>query len=1230
MKILSLRFKNLNALKGEWKIDFNAEPFSSNGLFAITGSTGAGKTTLLDAICLALYHQTPRLKVSPSNNQLMTRHTGDCLAEVEFSVKGETYRAFWSQRCARNKANGRLQPPQVELSTLDGKIITRKSREKEQTIEKITGLDFSRFTKSMLLAQGGFAAFLHAHANERAELLEELTGTEIYGHLSQAVFEKYKTEKSQLDQLQQEAKRLAILSQTQIDDYQAKIATHQQSQQQLREQQQQIQQRCQWLKQILELQQKQQQAAKNHAAIEQTWQRAQVELAKLTAHEPAAKIKPIFEKLHASQQAQQQTQADLTCTEQALNSTQQQQQQQQQLVNGQQQTLQQLRDKHQQQRSIIEEQMLPLDHEIHSTEQQQQKLKQQSDEQTYQAQRSKQIWQQKHAELQHLQEKSQAYQQYLQQHQSYQDLAKYLAFWETALPQRANLQEKQQNLQIELRQHIRQQEENTCKLNSLQAKKQQSEQRLQSAQQQQQQAIHAYGQQFGDYEQAQHNQRLQQLQAHHGDYYELAQLTQHYKKTQDLQQSHREQIQALNQRYEQTHQQGLALQEKQSQLAESLQDLETLIQQERRIFALSDYRDRLQQGEACPLCGATEHPAIEHYQQLDLSQTERRLQQKRQQQHALNEEEKQLTQQITSLKRDMAHHETQQQAADTQAQAHQQTWQIVAQRLDLTLTIEQHSAVNDYLQKIQQEEQCLQHCYETEQHCNQRQQALNEQQHTWELVQARQSANQQAQDQLAKQQEELDQQCQALEQQLQQQVQNLDLKLPSAQQSTAWLQEQKRHWERYQQQQHALEQNQTQQHQLITESETLKTRYENEQQQLLTLQQNNNEQQQHLQSLQAQRLAQFGKQSIKQIRAKMAQQEQLSEQTLQEAQEKLERLNQQLQHTQGRMAALHNQQQTQQTQQQEAQSHWQSALQHSPFADEQAFQNALLDDSTQQRLTNDKQRLEKQRIESQTHYKSIREAFDETFQQAKLFIDVSTDGDNEPNDSRAYQNQLAACHQQQHDLNQTLEQHIREQAALEQQLDTDQQRRKTQQKLLNQIEQQQLIYDDWAYMNSLIGSKDGAKFRKYAQSLTLDHLVYLANQQLERLHGRYALQRKSGDALEMQVIDTWQADITRDTKTLSGGESFLVSLALALALSDLVSHKTRIDSLFLDEGFGTLDSETLEIALDALDNLNASGKMIGVISHIDAMKERIPIQIHVKKKAGLGVSELASEYRVGK
>ncbi|WP_323156425.1 AAA family ATPase, partial [Pseudomonas oryzihabitans] len=212
MKILTLRLKNLNSLKGEWKIDFTAEPFASSGLFAITGPTGAGKTTLLDAICLALYHRTPRMsKVGGESNELMTRHTGDCLAEVEFAVRGERYRAFWSQRRARDRADGALQPPKVELARLDGTILAEKTGDKLRLTEELTGLDFERFTRSMLLAQGGFAAFLEASASQRAELLEELTGTAVYGQISQRVYERAREAKGVLDGLRQRVAGVEVL-----------------------------------------------------------------------------------------------------------------------------------------------------------------------------------------------------------------------------------------------------------------------------------------------------------------------------------------------------------------------------------------------------------------------------------------------------------------------------------------------------------------------------------------------------------------------------------------------------------------------------------------------------------------------------------------------------------------------------------------------------------------------------------------------------------------------------------------------------------------------------------------------------------------------------------------------------------------------------------------------------------------------------------------------------------
>lgn len=151
----------------------------------------------------------------------------------------------------------------------------------------------------------------------------------------------------------------------------------------------------------------------------------------------------------------------------------------------------------------------------------------------------------------------------------------------------------------------------------------------------------------------------------------------------------------------------------------------------------------------------------------------------------------------------------------------------------------------------------------------------------------------------------------------------------------------------------------------------------------------------------------------------------------------------------------------------------------------------------------------------------------------------------------------------------------------------------------------------WVKLNELVGSADGTKFKKFAQGITLDQLINLANQHLNILSTRYKLARNQDKLLELEIIDAYQGNVIRPASTLSGGESFIVSLALALGLSELASQKIAIDSLFLDEGFGTLDEESLEIALNALNLLQNGGKMIGVISHVEALKERIPLQIRV-------------------
>ncbi|MCW8328002.1 AAA family ATPase [Photobacterium sp. SDRW27] len=1262
MKIQALRGENLASLQHKFEIDFANGRLGEAGLFAITGKTGAGKSTLLDAICLALYDRIPRLQSNKKNDaeigrdddasrikandvrSILSRGKAEGYAEVDFVANdGSHWRAHWHVRRARGRAEGRIQASEQWLENIEtGQRFAGKKQELQAEMERLIGLSFDQFRRAVMLPQGEFAAFLKAGADDRAALLERMTGGEIYGQLSVAAYERAREEKQKLIQLQDKLGEIALLSDEekqllveQIDQLKQQIQQFEAQLNELKQHQQTLKTERMLAERVSETLEKCTQAKQQKAAAQPRYE----QLALVEKAQPANRD---YSMLQQAQSQLEKLAQMLTKAEVALTAEVQQLTDADSRASTAQEVLAQLNQQWQQLEPKLKEaakwelQVDGLRLQLGEREKEGQQHNDFATAQQLQLQQVQQqqlVQQQRQQQLSIALEQSKAFKAVAEQYASVKDnLEQYLSAHRT----RSKLNREKQQIKVERQHHGRQQADVEEQLKVLQSKKADCE-----VQNQQLDLVALEQRQTQERSQYAEKQQLRDAlrQAISGVKEWTSLLLQAEKVSTEQQ--------ALQIVVSQSEQRLAVLSPELDTLMIQHQEVERMLQQSRAVMNLEDYRNELKPDEACPLCGSHEHPYASENPVADglLQSQQQRLDALTKQLQDGEAERRHLQQIIPKDQQRLAsfNNELQQLHSNVEHLYHQNETVLCLLSVSDSLNVKSElSTLNQQLalwqQDVEQTEQALSALQQSGeqrqqqilqgrqlqtqlQQIQQQEAGLKDQQHT--LAQAStqwQERLQSLEAQGTVQQDILTARAGALNEQYGCDVWLEQLKQLGSEQFFEQLDTDVRQFTANQQ---ALQDAEKQLSELAPQAAEVETLLQNAQKQCAEIDEKAKLLKVEIQELWQKRVALVGEQDLQQLEQQHKQALETQKNTLAEIQALQRKSAEAKAAAEAALKSTKLQQVEAEKEQQLLLQQWMDWQLKLGLSEQQLTECLSKDDDWLSRERKALREIEQALSSVLTVLVEREQAViehQETVALSRLwfkehgFEDNGFEAGHSEADS-AHQFELlqaqwiADWNQQKADLD---EQFYQQRQRLDQSLQAEQQSGELTKLLVAQQAQTEL----WLQMSELIGSATGNKFRTLAQGLTLQQLVLLANEHLQDLAPRYALQPVPGSPLALQVIDHDMGDEVRSVESLSGGESFLVSLALALALASLAADTRQLGSLFIDEGFGTLDPDSLEMALACLDALQADGRQIGVISHVGTMVERIGVQVAVEAQGG--------------
>ena len=1200
----------------EKSIDFSQEPIASSGLFAITGDTGAGKTTILDAMTLALYGRVHRNK---DVKEVMSYGATDCFAEIEFEASSEKYFAKWSLHRAGKKTDGNFQTPKRELAKWNPKsesfeIIAEKVKEVEQSVEEITGLDYDRFCRSVMLSQGDFAAFLKSGERERSDLLERITGTEIYSQLSIAAYRRHKEEEQKLKDLNQQLESLKVLDEEELKALKIKLKELEKESKSLKKELDTKQKQLNWLQKIEALEKQSESLQTDMEAIETEKQNAVEDFEKLKLHQ---KTIPFHSKLAKFDDLKlTKTETDFELNELKTNvlqlkSSEKKKKESRELAATQ---LKSAKEELNEKSKLFDD-VTALDIQIKEKAAPIQKAENEILNQSNELS-------QKVAQLKILEEKIiQLDQQladttlWLKKNKVYKNLIKDLPTVKLHYDNLRNIYKEEKEIGKEIDSYEKSLKKAENQLATTNKKLEESQNEIAKL-------LKDFSDQAPEEFVMSRNELLNKLSE------EIENLGNHNKNLQQLKilneeyQSLMNELSEYEEQLENLRQEELSVNKEIMSSLEALDNLQTQLEFKQQVYEeqlmIANYeKDRtiLKDGEPCPLCFSKTHPFREKKFKPFTDQAKKELDHVKNQLELISNpyknllnRQKDLELQIEALTgNEVKNLSGQVQNLFKKLLDYEEKIALIAPELSKTdFALTRRSILNlkitDFEKKLADRRKKREKLIALDSRLEKFEKADFEIQNTkkdQELEIARIGENVK----LNKEKQKALRANFGKTTDILNKILNpysFSFSIETGKKTYAELESRKLKFEHNSNLQIELKGELSLNNQ---EKKQLQDHIKKQEAELKNKKTDLSEKVKILQKLTNERSLLFG--DLDPVSEKNRLQLQISntENQFEEAKTLWDEAILALKTTKAAISEKEKQLAQLTAKIDDLHQSIITSISKAGFEDIDQLRMAILSDEIADEFQEKSEELKEKEIKAQQTLKVVLSDL-ETEKTKKLTEEAMS---------------LVEASLSQKEFHfQQMQQNI---GVIHEKINHNDQLKKEGKSILKHIENQRKEFNRWAKLNEIIGMADGKKFRIFAQGLTLKKLAILANKHLQLLNGRYFIHKRSDENLTLDIVDTFQADNIRSMNTLSGGESFLVSLALALGLSDLAGRNTTINSLFIDEGFGSLDESTLDLAISTLENLQSKGKTIGIISHVKALKERISTQIVVKKKAS-GFSDL--------